>query len=288
VKIFKTIKSVLFNLHFLLFANGFLIAIFLFCRMQDDYENRLFASIAKNITAGEENATQDEVIKKAVSTTYYLLNKRLEVFNSSATGGFLDNVIHPLSADMMTAEGACGSFSAVLCRVMNTMGFTTRFAQMKVDGKYGGHIIIEAKAVNGWVVLDPLYNLCFTRPDGHLASFNDVKADWRWYKGQVPAGYDQRYKYEGVRYNNWNKIPLLMPALKKTLSLFISEEQIGQISLRSYFLKKYTVCANMLLLFILPLSIFIITKLMRFTPYKKIQLPGFLEQQNKRVLRPAA
>jgi hypothetical protein len=283
VKIQSVIKSVFFNIHFLLFFNGFLIALFLFCIIQADYENRVFTNIAKKINSGKESESQDDLIKKAVSTTYYLLESRAEIFNNAPAGGFLDQVIYPVSNDLMTAEGACGSYAAVLCRVLNTMGFATRFAQMKVDGLYGGHIIAEVKTRNGWIVLDPIYNLSFTRPDGQLASFNDVSANWQWYKSQVPAGYKQNYNYAGVCYTNWNKIPVLMPALKKILSLFLKEEEVQQISLRNYFLKKYSVCASILLSLILPLSFLIIAKMIKFKFYHTIPLPGFLEQRNKEL-----
>ncbi|MEP6750871.1 MAG: transglutaminase domain-containing protein, partial [Bacteroidota bacterium] len=176
------------------------------------------------------------------------------------TGGFLDDVIHPLSADMMTAEGSCGSYSAVLCRLLNTIGFTTRFAQMKVAGKYGGHIIVEAKTNHGWVVLDPSFNVSFTKPGGPLAGFNDVSANWALYTKQLPAGYNLLYNYQAVRYTNWNKIPVVMPAIRKVLSLFLSEKEIREISLRNYFLNKYEVCGNILLLLIFPLSFIIIIK----------------------------
>jgi hypothetical protein len=276
VKIFRRFIPDLLNIHFLLFINGFLIAGFLFCSFQADYENRLFASIAKNISVSKVNISQDSLLKKAVTTTYSLLIDRSKVFYSGETGGFLDNVIHPLSTDMMTAEGACGSYTAVLCRILNSLGYTTRFGQMNVDSRYGGHIIAEAKTLNGWVVLDPKYNLCFTKPDGHLAGFKDVAANWEWYKKQVPATYNLHYNYNGVRYTNWNKIPVIMPAIKETLSLFMGENDIQQISLRNYFVNKYAVCSNFLLLLIFPLSIFIMTKM---TNYKfssfKIKLHNF-------------
>ena len=279
-KALGTIKSIFLNLYFLVFINGFLLAFFIFCRVQADYENRLFADVASIVTRGEEQSGQGNLIKTAVKITNRLLQRRSDVFNGQAPGGFLDDMIHPLSADMMTAEGACGSYSAVLCRVLNTMGITTRIAQMKVNGKYGGHIITEAKTANGWVVLDPLYNLYFTRPDGKMAGFSEVSSMWQWYKKQVPADYNPSYNYAGVQYTNWNKIPVVMPAVKMLLAFFIKKEQLETISLRSYFLEKYTVAANVLLLFILPLSVLIVVKLAQL----KYHTPQLLTPQSLRGL----
>ena len=81
---------------------------------------------------------------------------------SRPTKGFLDDIIHPVSAVLTTAEGASGSYSTVLCKLLNTMGFITRMAQMKVNGVNGGYIIVEANTSNEWVLVDPKFNLYFT------------------------------------------------------------------------------------------------------------------------------
>ncbi len=65
------------------------------------------------------------------------------------------------------------------------------------------------------MVLDPSYDLVFRKPDGNFASFSDVNSNWNWYKNQPPKDYNTDYKYEEVRYTNWNKIPLIMPTLKR-------------------------------------------------------------------------
>ncbi len=273
MKLLRGIRSIFFNLHCLVFTTGFLLAAYLFCRIQDDYENRLFASVAQNVLADANNGSQELQVKKALNTTYYLLRRRSAVFKNEQTGGFLDDYIHPVSSDIITADGACGSYSSVLCRVLNTMGYTTRFAQMTVNGGKGGHIITEVNTSTGWAVLDPLYNLYFTKPDGHMASFDDVSANWKYYQHQVPAGYDPSYNYEGVRYTNWNKIAVVMPALKSGLSMFMSKNALEHLSVRSYFMRKYKVAANVLLMLIIPLCIAIVYKVARvkYMPYLKWQ-----------------
>jgi hypothetical protein len=258
MKILHFISSSLLNLHFLLFANGFFCAAYIFFRIQDDYEHRILESVSKNILENEPNATEDCLIKKTIETNYYLLHRRSVIFKNGEIGGFLNNYIHPLSADLMTAEGACGSYSSILCGVLEELGFKTRFAQMKVNGKYGGHIIAEVKSSHGWVVMDPIYNLSFTRPDGQLASFNEVQSNWAWYKKQVPKDYNTEYNYEGVRHTNWEKIPVVMPMIRKTLAIFLDDEDLNAISLRTYFMRKYRVGANILLFFICSFSILII------------------------------
>ena len=112
---------------------------------------------------------------------------------------------------------------------------------MKVNGLYGGHILVEAKTAKGWAVLDGSYDLFFRKPDGNLASFADVGKNWDYYKNQVPAGYDNNYRYEGVRYTNWEKIPVLMHLVKNILYLFIGKERTDGLSFRSLFLRKFHV-----------------------------------------------
>ena len=276
MKILRGLKSILCNLHFLLFVNGFLLAGYLFFKMQDDYENRLFNSITQRVITSTDQGVQELQIKKALSTTYYMLRRRSDIFKNTQTGGFLDDYINPVSSDIITAEGACGSYSSILCRLLNSMGYTTRFAQMTVSGKESGHIITEVKTDNGWAVLDPLYNLSFTKQDGQLASFDEVAADWKHYSQQVPQGYDPRYNYSGVRYTNWNKIPVLMPLAKSCISLFMSKDVLDHFSIRSYLLRKYMVCANFLFVFMVPFSIMIIYRVFRV---KKIATVNWLQWQ---------
>lgn len=270
MKLLKFLKQIVTNLYFLLFVTGFLCAAFITCHLQDDYENRVFVALTKSITGNTPNPLpQDQLIKKALNTTYYLLSRRSITFKDGPTGGFLDDFVHPLSADLMTADGACGSYSAILCRLLGTMGFETHFTQMMVNGHYGGHIVAEVKTDHGWVVLDPLYNLVFINPRGLTASFEEVSANWQWFKKQVPENYNFQYRYEGARRTNWDKIPVVMPLVKKSLSCFMAKDKLEHLSLRSYCLRKYEIGANLLLLLIVLISVVIIRKLRRLNPNKR-------------------
>ena len=108
----------------------------------------------------------------------------------------------------MTTNGACGSYSYILSRLLNELKIPNRIAQMKVNGEYGGHILVEAKTPKGWIVLDGLYDLYFKKMNGELASFKDVQDNWNYFRDQVPANYNHQYRFEGVRYTNWSKIPV--------------------------------------------------------------------------------
>jgi hypothetical protein len=49
-----------------------------------------------------------------------------------------------------------------------------------------------------------------------------------------------KYNYAGVRYTNWTKIPVIMPAIKKVLD-FTAPEFASTFSVRRYVLNVYRV-----------------------------------------------
>ena len=169
--------------------------------------------------------------------------------------GLEASLLEPTSMDLMTARGACGSYSVVLARILQGYHYQVRIAQMKANGIFADHNIVETKTAHGWVVLDPLFDVYFINPAHKLASFEDVRTNWKFYTSQLPANYDTRYRYEDVRYSNWTKIPVLMPAIKKMLDKTIGKQEADAISLRTYFLRKYDICFNLaLVMFILVFS----------------------------------
>jgi hypothetical protein len=177
-------------------------------------------------------------------------------------------VIHPVTYDLMTTNGACGSYSYILSRLLKELNVPNRIAQMKVDGLYGGHILVEAKTSKGWVVMDGLYDLYFKKADGTLASFNDVQNNWDYYKTQVPANYDFRYNYGGVRYTNWNKIPVLMPAIKSILELSLGKKAAGSFSMRTFFLRKFHLLFEVTLFLCFIILVVLIRRYVRNNPEK--------------------
>lgn len=208
---------------------------------EDSYEKKLFETLASYVKDEAPNSANKEeaLLLNSLHLTYQLGSKRASIFNGKEINSFKSLVIHPVTYDLMTANGACGSFAYILSRLLNELNIPNRIAQMKVDGLYGGHILVEAKTSKGWVVLDGLYDLYFKKANGALASFNDVQNNWDYYRSQVPGNYDFRYNYSGVRYTNWNKIPVLMPAVKSVLELTIGKQASKYFSMRTFFLRKF-------------------------------------------------
>ncbi|OQP63795.1 hypothetical protein A3860_22920 [Niastella vici] len=210
--------------------------------MENDYENELFKEMADYVKdrAGTSAPSEETLVLQSLHFIHFMGQTRSGIFNKKEISA-LKSSIHPLSYDLMTFKGACTSYAFILSRLLNELHITTRIAQMRVNGLYGGHILVEAKMAKGWAVLDGNYDLCFRKRDGGLASFADVQGHWNSYHNQVPANYNEAYRYEGVRYTNWNKIPIVMPLLKDVFYLFLGHNRTESLSLRTMLLNKYRI-----------------------------------------------
>jgi hypothetical protein len=242
------IRRVFGNLYFLTFLNGFLLASLFYFKMEASYESELFQAIHSDISSRiTTTESEDSVVVQVMHACHDLLVNRVSVFEGKQFVGIKSDLLEPTSIDLMTARGACGSFSMVLARILQGYKYPVRIAQMKSNGVFAKHNIVEAKTRHGWVVLDPLFDVYFINPSQKLASFEDVKNNWEYYKTQLPPGYDMSYRYEDVRYSNWGKIPIVLPAIKKILDRVIGKQSADTISLRVYFLRIYNICFNVIL-----------------------------------------
>lgn len=247
------------NLNFLFFINGLFLSLIWYCHWEDQYESDLFSSLASKVVSDskvQNTLSEDSIIVNSLRLTHNLGYERQQTFANSHLESFKATVVKPVTFDLMTARGACGSYAMTLGRLLNELGYPIRFCQMKVNGVYGGHIVLETLTNNGWVVLDGLYNLYFTRPDGKLASFADVSRDWAYYSRQVPPQYNPDYKYEGVSYTNWESVPVIMTATKKVLNWVMGERNADTVSLRNLILRKFHFMGIVLLAIYVPLTLY--------------------------------
>ena len=268
------IRRVFGNLYFLTFLNGFLLASLFYFKMEADYENELFQAIHSDISSKIYiTDTQDSVVGKIMHACHNLLVERGSVFEGKDFEGFKSDLLEPTSIDLMTARGACGSFSQVLARILQGFKFPVRIAQMKSNGVFAAHNIVEAETRHGWVALDPLFDVYFEKPSHQLASFEDVKNNWNYFKTQLPPGYHLNYRYEDVRYSNWTKIPIILPAIKKILDLTVGKQKADDISIRTYFLRKYDICFNVVLIFFILVFSFTIVQLIKAKVFPQKNIP---------------
>jgi hypothetical protein len=239
-KTLRVIVKLLTNLHILFLLNGILLASFFFFVTESKYESQLFALISKNVKTNlPADFTEEQFAIKAMEIVNQLEEKRYPVFKDQHIEGTKANIFHPATFDLMTANGACGSYSTVLARILKANDMRVRIGQMKVNGYFGGHMFVEVKTKSGWIVLDPLFNLVFKKANGASATFTDLNQNWDEFKAQVPATYNLDYKYDAVRYTNWEKIPYVTTTIKSALDIFIGKEKADAISVRPYLLRSY-------------------------------------------------
>jgi len=251
---FLLIKAAFRNLYFLMFLNGFAIASMCYFKMEATYENGLFASIKNTIDARvDANDTPDSILVKSMTVCHQLMSDRAYTFIGNKTDLGPEATIHSTAFDLMTTQGACGSYSQVLARIIKIYHYPVRIAQMKAQGIYGAHNIVEAYNGNNWVVLDPTFDLSFIRPDARLASFADVQNNWTYYSRQVPKDYNLDYRYEDVRYANWTKVPVIFPAIKGVLNLALGTEKANQVCVRTLFMNTYSVWFYATLILFIPI-----------------------------------
>ncbi len=268
------IRRVFSNLYFLTFLNGFLLASLFYFHMEANYEKELFQAIRMDINSKiPRGVSEDSMVVQVMHVCHNLLANRGSVFEGKSFSGLEASVLEPTSMDLMTARGACGSYSVVLARILQGYHYEVRIAQMKANGVFADHNIVETKTPHGWVVLDPLFDVYFINPDHKLASFEDVRTNWNFYLNQLPANYDTRYRYEDVRYSNWTKIPVLMPAIKKILDKTIGKQEADAISLRTYFLRKYDICFDLALVMFLLVFSFTIVCLIKAKVFPQKNIP---------------
>jgi hypothetical protein len=227
----------------LVFFAGFFLALAIIFKIDADYTEDLFQQLGKHILAEARvhHDTEKKTILRAMNTTYLLqLNSKNNLFTYQQQS-FKGKYMRSTDLDLLDVSGACGSASMVLARTLHSMGFPIRIGQMYVNGNFGGHIIVEVWSNGRWMVLDPLFNQGFVKPDGNLASFKDVQNNFAYYSKQIHPSTPKEYQYQDIRYTNWEKIPLLSPVAKKLLDLVYGEARANEICLRKYLIKFYLI-----------------------------------------------
>ncbi len=245
--------KLLLNKGLLLFMNGILMSTCFYFKTESKYEDTLFESIVDKINSqADQDQNIDSFFVAAMQMTHTLEYNREKIFGGKKLNGLKAEFFRPATIDLMTGNGACGSYTTVLARILKSGGYQVRIAQMTVNGTIGGHMVVEVKKRSNWIVLDPLLQQYFKKPDGRLASFKDVHENWAYYQKQTDTNYVTSYQYQDVNYTNWNKIKYLGPAAKWIFELILGKEKTKELSIRSYILRKYN------FLYLLSLSGFIL------------------------------
>ncbi len=217
---------------------GFLFASSFYLYLEYRYEKKTLNAFIESIynTKGVNKYDDESVVLAAMNKTHQQMLLRETSAMDLDLNTFEKFFTSPILQFALTKNGACGGNTLVLAQILNGMGYKVRPAQMYVNGKYGGHIVLEAEIQKNWVVFDPLYNLSFKNPNGTLASFKDVQTNWHYFKAQLPNNYPTNYNYFDVRYTNWDKLPYVGNAIKSVAAVFVGNKAVNTFSFRSYYL----------------------------------------------------
>jgi hypothetical protein len=157
------------------------------------------------------------------------------------------------SGDLELAQGTegCGTSSAIFVEACRSAGLRARLCQMILNessNKGAAHILAEVYVDGKWAVVDPICGQVFVGRDGRLAGYKEVAADWAYFAPQAKPFYaEQDLRFQGVRYTNWGKVPVLMPLAKWGLDQAIGKEAADEFSLRTYCLNWYYVYLALIL-----------------------------------------
>ena len=219
-------RWMLFRLVAVSLVEGMLLLLVVSSISQAVWEDRLVDRIVAISEVDAATASDHERALAIMSSVHRVLRPRLETLGSG--GAVRPAPMASTDSHIQVPAGYCGSFSHVLARALQRSGIDAKLAQMLVGDVWGGHIVVAALVGGRWVALDPLYDVAFHGADGSLLGFEELQRDWESVKNQCPPDYDHRYRYEGVRFTNWSRVPLAQ-------TLFGGSE----VSLRSHFLNLH-------------------------------------------------
>lgn len=218
------------------------VIIIAFLVLETQHENTFHRNIIRIMRQETRGQHDTMYIRKLMTTINGIMYHRFYIFKGTERLSWKNNIFHSVDADIMYGAGACGGFSKVLSRSLSLSGYQVRIGQMKVNGQYGGHIVVEVllPREGKWAVIDPLYLITFRHPENGLwVSFAEVGANWPYYRRQITVPYKNAYAYEDVRFTNWDKLPLLGNLAYKTLNLVIGANNARVFSARVWMLNKY-------------------------------------------------
>jgi len=224
--------------HFLLFA------LLIYIILEWQHENNLYNNIGHAARIHAANGDDTSVVKEAMTSINDIMQSRHDVFQDQETHSWKQAVFQSADIDLMYGSGACGGYSKVLARTLQLQGYDVRIGQLKTAGTgYGGHIIIEfySETLHKWVFLDPLFKLIVRQKNGDWASVKEVAKNYHLYASQIPEEFNEKFKFNDVRYTNWDKWGGIAEPHYAIAKLFRGERYADTICLRMYGLSTFPV-----------------------------------------------
>jgi len=250
----KNTINKIFRLPVWLIAINLCFILILFLKYIDfRYEYAVYRNLASSQIVYKN---EPETFKNLVELTYRLQADRLEIMqNMRGMQPFKSRWFRSGDLQLLDANGSCGNFAHILAELCKTAGMPVRMVQLMQNGRYGAHIIIEAKVNGRWAAADGLFKTYFLNPDSSLANLDDIKNHLDYFDNQFPDNYPYKDAFVEYRYTNWDKIPVVMPVLKVFLTAFKGEAWVKTFSMRSYLLNLHKALFYIILWLYLPILV---------------------------------
>ena len=215
-----------------------LLAVFLiFVLIEWQHENNLYRNIGRMAQKQASSKTDTAVVQEAMISLNASMQARSAIFEGHETLSWKQSLFNSADIHLMYGSGACGGYSMVLARTLQMLGYEVRIGQLKaIKGGWGAHIIIEyySKTLGKWVMIDPLFTWIPRTKGGNMASIKYVAKHWPDFEAQMPEDFKNQYRYNDVRYTNWDKYGGILKPYYHLAKLFMGKPYADTICLRMY------------------------------------------------------
>ena len=220
------------KLIYLLFAGALA-----FILVEWQYENNLYRNIGRMAQKQASSKTDTAVVQEAMTSIHNTMQSRSAIFQGQEQLSWKQDLFNSADIHLMYGSGACGGYSMVLARTLQMLGYEVRIGQLKaIKGGWGAHIIIEyySKTLRKWVMIDPLFTWIPRTKGGNMASIKYVAKHWPDFEAQMPEDFKNQYRYNDVRYTNWDKYGGILKPYYQLAKLFMGKQYADTICLRMY------------------------------------------------------
>ena len=220
-----------------------LLAVFLvFILIEWQHENNLYRNIGRMAQIHASSKADTAVVQEAMTSINATMQTRSAIFQGKEQLSWKQSVFQSADIHLMYGSGACGGYSMVLARTLQALGYNVRIGQLKIiKGVWGGHIIIEyySNLLNKWVMIDPLFQFIPRTKGGNMASIQYLAKHWSDFEAQMPEDFKNQYRYNDVRYTNWDKFGGAPKIYYHTAKLFMGKAYADTICMRMYRLSTF-------------------------------------------------
>ena len=220
-----------------------LLAVFLvFILIEWQHENNLYRNIGRMAQIHASSKADTAVVQEAMTSINATMQTRSAIFQGKEQLSWKQSVFQSADIHLMYGSGACGGYSMVLARTLQALGYNVRIGQLKaIKGGWGAHIIIEyySNLLHKWVMIDPLFQFIPRTKGGNMASIQYLAKHWSDFEAQMPEDFKNQYRYNDVRYTNWDKFGGIAKPYYGLAKLFMGKAYADTICLRMYGLSTF-------------------------------------------------